>query len=485
MPSIYKELDSQLGEAYIGLRSKDNEKINPIDSIDAVFVRTGEFKYHYLNSALNTFLPSEVIYRLEPLEEETREWAGRPDMVAAYKAFDTTNNLIMYAHAVDKGSQPEEVILSLANDVQLCDKDGFPIYKPEGCQTKDEIFDQLVAGLSSTENCYKVKSGLAVCDGSYIITANIDRTFNFSAFSKSELELYVFGIQGKNEDYPQYLENELQQLVNKGLIDASEISFYSKGLTLEELQQTSGGYRWPHPIFMQHIEEINGTRSGDPTFGKKANELFMSLVGMTPELYQFLSEATNKLIDQKDDAKTFTRLVMLKDGSFAELRYLDICSDDLRRVSSLIQENFLSHPHYRDISEEARLAYIQANEPENLEETCNHPQHIEVLGIEQLGQLLGVCVLRKNGHNLAEVRRLHTKYGLGGQGVGSLLLQEASYIASDRGYSGLATIASGRSDTYFAKHGFTIVVPKHPNGKLAAKGVEAPVTYMEKLFKYA
>lgn len=480
--SFYKELAERRGECFP--QPSPEGLLNISDDVGLVALRMGEFKYGYVSPWFESILPGRVL-RLPSEAEETKRWPGKPDLIAAEKAivFEPNIRMIAIREGIEIGE--EKLALSVGQDVQLCDRLGRPIHKPEPTLSKEDIFTAMKQGLGrEQQRVFRLKSGVAVVGMNNAfpnkgVTLALENRFKVTQFSEEELELYIFGLAGQNGDYPPYLEEELRQLIGSGLIIEEEKEFYGQGLSLGELLQTSGGFRWPHPIFTRHINEIDGYQANEAGFDEKKIGLFMSLIGMAPESAPFLKEAATRIRNNKID-DNWQRLVVLRDGSLAEIRPIDLGSkDELERVSDLVKDNFQYHNHYQELSNDAKLEFIRCNSLEGIRQTCSHRKNLMTMVITRDNEPVGYCVARKDGGTV-EIRRLHTKIGNNeGLGIATFLLEEAEALATSTDCLQIAVVASGGSAEFFSNRGY-----EHNgttlNGKMKARGIQTDVTYCVK-----
>lgn len=448
--------------------------------IAVALLRMGGFKHTFVSPVFEAVLLGRTV-RLEKERKETRNWPGKPELVALEKAQPHVLDIVTAAQELGFAPINEQMVLSVGQDVQLCDKFGNPIYKPSA-ETKGQALQQMQSVLCGQERSFRVKSGLAVfgktskTKGRGITFAQETR-FQTTPFSKQELELYVYGLAGENNTYPDYLKEELLGLVEQELIAEDEVETYAQGLNLQEINQTSGGFRWPYPIFLRHVRKIDGIEKGQEGFQQKLFALFNTLIGAPPESTALLQTAVEKIKVPTIGQENWQRSVLLKDGTLAQVKSLQLNhKEDIVGTSSIICGNFQHHDHYAGLSPEAREEFCRVNSPEELADACSHPDNICATMIKQDGQIIGFCLVREAVRQRAEIRRLHTAIGYEGIGVGTFLIEDAVAVAASQGLSQIGAITSGEADEFFIGRGFQSN-GRHKNAKLLERGVEAPVNY--------
>lgn len=485
--SFYKELVEQT--SLVGnLERECTEEINPRD-VAGVYLRMGKIKFGYVSELFNLLFPNRV-FRLEA-EEKEKNYQGfaKPEWTAAVKARELEKDIRLRLRTEsDIPLNPEQLVLSIGQDVVLCNELGTPFYKPKADASKSDIFYSMITNLCDDgSNVFRLKSGLAVYgrdgfsnigSGRGVMVAAEKRFTIDEPFSRKELELYAYGLAGENNDYPDYLEAELKRLCQEGWIKQEELGFYSRGLTVQELRQTNGGFRWPHPVFMRHIVEIDGIKRDSESFDQKRLELFLSLMGVIPESIIFMEEIIKRI--RNNDKERWQQLFISRSGSLLEVRPINLEDEgEVAEVSALVQQNFRHHKFYRDLGPAAVLEYCISNNEDGIRQTCSHPDNLMTAVVIGNGRILGYCVVRIDERNgrVAQIRRLHTEIGQQGMGVATYLIEQAKATAFVCGFSKLTVIASGHSDEFFLRRGFVNNDGTQLNRKLQKRGVKAPVSY--------
>jgi hypothetical protein len=479
--SLYKELDITKGRFSYEEPTTQPESPEIMHDIGAVVLRMGQFKYDFVAPAYTTLLPAERVLRLNTAEPEPKNYPGKPEYVAAFKAQDGDSALREFAEASIKLSERERVI-AIGQDVQLCTYEGDPIYKPEYEDTREGIFTHMKDLLCKDGGTkFRVKSGTAVYGKNSQnemkgVMLSSEMRFNVTQFTPEELELYIYGIGGKNGDNPDYLRAEVGSLAEQGLIDQDETDFIEGGTSIDRLKQTNGGFRWPHPVFLRHISEIDGISSDQEDFIQKQQALAQSLVGASPDALAVFPDMVKRL-DKHTDAPTWQKLAILPDRELVQIRPIRI--DDLtevQEIAALVARNFREHPNYAGLTEEARNAYIESNNAEGVRGTAGHPDNILAAVVEGKDGIIAYQVVRKVNGNVAEGRRLHVHIDHVGRGIGSLLHEEKIVRARETRCTHLGSIASGASDSFVEDKGYT-TVGRTQNKKLGERGVASHVNY--------
>ncbi|MFC1711093.1 GNAT family N-acetyltransferase [Patescibacteria group bacterium] len=452
-------------------------------NVGAVLLRMGEFKALYASTPWQLLVPDRV-FRLEAEKDEAHDWFAKPELVAAAKAMESDVDIRKQAELLGAEVSADKLALSVGQDVMVCDAIGNPINKPEKAAFKEEIFASMFSMLGNEEgNSFRLKSGLAVYgkdgegSGKGVMLAS-QHKFTVSPFSEAELELYVYGVAGRDGVSPSYLQDELDKFVSEGWIYEEEKDFYAQGLSVEELRQTNGGFRWPHPVFIRHINEIDGVKIEEEGFDLKRQELFLSLLGASPEIMYYGNNLVTRL--KEENGESWQRAVVLKDGSLAEVEDLSIQNNgDIAEISQMIHTNFLEHDHYNDLDAAARQEFLRVNTVEELLDACRNENNLMVRVLRQNGIIIGFCLLRQVDEKKTEIRRLHTRLGHNGLGIGRILVEEAIAEAKHIGLTTIAAPTSGHSDEFFHQMGFN-GNGRGNNAKLQQRGVEAPVHYCER-----
>ena len=481
--SLYKELLTTKGRfAEVGRRG-DVERSPGLENVGAVILRMGNFKFDYVAPAYGSVLTTERVLRLGTVQEEPRTYPGKPEYIAAFKAQEGEVNVREFAAANGITLADHEQVLTIGQDVQLCNVDGDPIYKPEETATKDTIFTQMQAFLCHEgEINFRVKSGSAIFginkrgeDKGVMLSSEM--RFGVTQFTPEELELYIYGIEGRNGDNPDYLRAEITRLADEGLIDQDETDFIEQGTSLDRLKQTNGGFRWPHPVFLRHITTIDNVTENQEGFEDKQKALAQSLVGASPDSIAHFPDMVARLQNHTEEP-TWQKLAILPDGELIRMRPIRLEDDnEVSEIAALVARNFREHPNYAGLTEEARDAYIESNNVEGIRGTAGHPDNIIAAVVEGSdGSILAYQVVRKVNGNVAEGRRLHVGLDAVGRGIGSLLHEEKVVRARQTGCTHLGSIASGRSDTFVEDKGYT-TLGQTANKKLGERGVSSTVNY--------
>lgn len=480
--SYYKELLSTRGRFAEAGKKPEETRPERLQNVGAVVLRMGSFKYDYVAPAYASVLPAERILRLETQQEEPRTYPGKPEYIAAFKAAEGTVD--MQDYAADQGITltGREQTLAIGQDVQLCNVEGDPIYKPTETATKDTIFETMQELLCTEDGAnFRVKSGSAVWgknengENKGVMLAS-EMRFTVSAFTSEELELYVYGIEGRNGDNPDYLRAEVGRLADEGLIDDDETDFIEGGTSLGRLGQTNGGFRWPHPIFLRHITSIDKVTPDQDDYAAKQQSLVQSLVGASPESLARFPEMVSRL-EKHTDAPTWQKLAILPSGELVQIRPIRLEDDtEVETIAALVARNFRDHPNYAGLTDEARDAYIESNNVEGVRGTASHPDNILAAVMEGDDGIIAYSVVRKVNGNVAEGRRLHVRLDRVGQGIGSLMHEEKVVAARLNGCTHLGSIASGKSDTFVGDKGYDLVGSSE-NKKLRERGVTSKVNY--------
>ncbi len=268
-------------------------------------------------------------------------------------------------------------------------------------------------------------------------------------------------------------------------LSEDEIVSYLNSLSKTQVQRAPGGILWPHPIISSHIEEINGVNRNSPEFEMQYIALLKILLGIPPELVQltqFLDKQGCTYSDKANNLFNFLNLNSLKLidenqsllGNWIELLNIDgkkyilrgITPSDYDQLSKIAINNFLEAPNYIYLHQpghQDELAkYIKANSPEGIADLCNKPNNMCNLVIEHDGHIVGFRVARKN-NDIADGRRMHTSLEYTDKGIGSILLTKSEQIAKQTGCAKMEIHATGGSNSWFEKKGYTDQGIK-PNG---------------------
>lgn len=481
--SLYKELVRTKGTFAETAKRPDVQSPRELDNVGAVVLRMGSFKHEYAAPAYGAFLPTERVLRLETKTPEPRTYPGKPEYIAAFKAAEGGVDFQSFATESGVDLSQREHVISIGQDVQLCMPDGEPIYKPSETATKDEIFDSMQDFLCQDGGAsFRLKSGSAVFGKNEHgeekgVMLSSETRFTVSEFTPEELELYVYGIEGKNGDNPDYLRAEVTKLSDDGLIDNDEMDFIEGGTSLDRLKQTNGGFRWPHPVFLKHITSIDHVSQNEEGYDAKVQGLVQSVVGAAPESIARFPEMVSRL-ETHTDAPTWQKLAVLPDGELVRIRPIRLEDDsEVEAIANLVARNFREHPNYSGLTDAARDAYIESNNVEGVRGTASHPDNILAAVVEGGdGNIIAYSVVRKVNGTVAEGRRLHVGLDHVGRGIGSLMHEEKVVAARLNGCTHLGSIASGKSDTFVGDKGYDLV-GSSSNKKLQERGVASTVNY--------
>jgi len=412
--------------------------------ISAVLLRMGEFKYRYFSPLFEALFPGKV-FRMPSDRKEEHCLPRRPELTAVLKADEHDVDIVDEASSNGISCAENELVLSVGQDVQLCTKVGIPIHKPYSTDTKENIVENMIEILCRDKPItLRLISGLAVF--------------------------------GRNNTYPGKgvaFHNELRFTISP--FTSEELCVYVGELSLVELRQTNGGFRWPHPIFSDHIIAVNEVRIGDEGFNQEKTKLFMGLIGVDTQSLAFLSEAVDRISSLSDVDCKWDVMVALKNGSLALMREIDLTSDEeVNKVSQMIIDNFDSHYFYNCLSSEAREEYKRANDAEGIIQTCSHPNTLMAKVIVGQEGILAYAVLRQVEGRIAELKRLHVKRDWMNQGLATLLLEEVEAISCLKGCQTVAVNSSGKSHLFFEKRGY-LNKGMQDNRELKKRGVLASV----------
>lgn len=481
--SLYKELVLTRARFAEAGKKPEAERPESLQNVGAVILKMGSFKYDYVAPAYASLLSTERVLRLDTTQEEPRTYPGKPEYIAAFKAEEGNINHRDIATANGIVLADYEQVITIGQDVQLCTPEGDPIYKPEESATKDTIFAQMQAFLCQEGGTdFRAKSGSAIFgkndhgeDKGIMLSSEM--RFGVTPFTPEELELYIYGVEGRNRDNPDYLHAEVTRLADEGLIDQDETDFIEQGTNLDRLKQTNGGFRWPHPVFLRHITRIDNITEEQAGFEDKQKALAQSLVGASSESIAHFPDMVTRLQNHTEEP-TWQKLAILPDGELVRMRSIRLEDDnEVSEVAALVARNFREHPNYAELTEGARDAYIESNNVEGIRGTAGHPDNIIAAVMEGSdGSILAYQVVRKVNGNVAEGRRLHVRLDSVGRGIGSLLHEEKVVRARQTGCTHLGSIASGRSDTFVEDKGYT-TLGQTANKKLGERGVASTVNY--------
>ncbi len=392
-----------------------------------ILINMGTFKAAYFQSLMSCLIENHQMERVDAESEELR--LNSPDLIAQAKCEAT----------VGEGD------LILAQDV-LVFQDREVIHKPE-VSTKEELIEMMLSRLGEKRPLkFVVKNALAVENGQ-------KRGSGISFVERLQFKVKPF------------CREELEQYVSE--------------FNLEDLTATNGGFRWPHSIFISHIETINGVSRGEENFYPLLESLILSLLGSSKNTLNYVKGAQECLQDSAQEGLPpyWQRLIQLKDGELAEIREVQLSESDIEEISTMVVRNFGEHPNYEDLDPELKARYQTANNFEGTQEVCFNEDNISVPVVIRDDKIVGYCVLKKESEEVAEIRRLHTLIGYQGLGIGTILLDEVEQAAMRAGFQYVSVIASGCSDkAFFMGRGYN-GNGRSENQKLKQEGYDGAVVH--------
>lgn len=175
--------------------------------------------------------------------------------------------------------------------------------------------------------------------------------------------------------------------------------------------------------------------------------------------------------------------LVLKDGTVVTASR--ITAFDCVQISAMTELNFRQAPSYQQLTPDARKKYIEANSPEGVLETSQHPDNLVSLVVRDAeDNVVGFRVVRKgihkyDGEPVAEGKRLHVALDYAGNGLGTELMNLSEVLVKQAGYKRMVVNSSGDSYHFFLTRGFK-VVEHTQNPILLEQGVVANLVYMEK-----
>ncbi len=190
-------------------------------------------------------------------------------------------------------------------------------------------------------------------------------------------------------------------------------------------------------------------------------------------LLELLQESENNKIELR-----------LKDGSRGFIRW--ITPNDYSQVSEMLADNFNNSPSYAQLSDLARAEYIAANTVTSIAADVAREDVVAAYTLKNDSEeLIGYILVRNgisksfNGAPSAVIKRIHTRIGQVGKGIGEALLKLSEEAAKASGLSEIGVGASGSSCSFFQKNGFQSV-EEGKNPVLSMRGVDASWNYLEK-----
>ncbi len=384
--------------------------------------------------------------------------------------------------------------ISLATDVMLYSKDG-SLGKPDWIN-KEEAELELKKRLHDG-GTYKVVTGSAVYDTDTKtgFSHSSIHEITLRSVDEEEIELYLYGLQGKHGDYPEHIRYVFDKLVDMYGLEGQDYKKLARGCTLEELNKVNGGLYWVRPILQHHISSVDKVNWNEDKFPEKLQTLFWSLLGAPSDLPEIVKKGqmlANYISEQgsiyEDVPGSWAHLISLKDGSSALVTKVTV--DDCLEIAEMAKDNFNNASNYSYLSQELRSAYVEANNPDGVWQTSSDRDNIVAVVARsvdshgRLGEVVGYRVVRKGTHLLdgepvAEGKRLHVRRDYAGSGLGQALMDYSEQIAAET-HDRIVVNASGSSSSYFSSIGFSPVAGVHENGQFKSSGQTVPIVYLEK-----
>lgn len=452
----------------------------------SIVLRTSAWKAEWLEP-LFTGLGLEIgVKKSEYIEVHTEKEIDLPELMAARKVMD--------------GIEMQTGEISLATDVIVADQEGKQIHKLEG-KNKLAIEQELneILGFGAEEiREFSMTCGLALAylqDGNPMgVTSAETHQWGISGLTPVEVELYVYGLVGKKGDNPAGVRKAYEGLCQRFAMTERDKKIVEAGLSLDELKQTNGGIRWPHPVIQSHILKVDKTNVGNANFEPQLSATYLALFGCPLTARQVIGEVVNgrvatsseNLCKRESDLNgKWVQLLSLKNGSWASLA--EVAEGDCVDISGMMMENFYTAETYAHLDDTARNEYIGANSPDEVWQTTSHSDNLCNLVVkDEQGWILSYAVLRaKNNSKLegrgANLRRIHIKKEMQGNGLGRKMIDYMERMAKAKGYDYLNIPASGGSNQVFQAWGYQeIDGAERINLELAKRGATTDLIQMVK-----
>lgn len=458
----------------------DQKRLDIVDprwaDIGQVFVRTSSWKKPYFLTALQALGAPITTRAPDWREDDQRSKYMSRQLSSALKAEDMKHDIRDGLPLID-GKR----VLSVASDVEVMTGSGRVLKKPLEATSRDDIYHLLQRITGQQAQAFAIETSIAVMQktiGSSQkgqgLTLSREHTAVLTGLSDQEIELYVYGLAGMHNDHPEYLNQIL--LRNLDGMSAGEAELVAQGLTLDELKLSNGALRWPHPLFRQHIANIDGVESSSALFSSKMMDMFRSLLGAPAGIRSLISGVTNadfmsKLLPPGANAFDYissvpghfdfypsymgewAELVQLRDGGLISLT--SATPGDAEAISKLAALNFNAAENYRCLIDDERARFLSANSPEGILELMRNLENLCFLVAKSLaGQVLGYIVVRNTGNGAAIIKRMHTHLNMTKQGLGAVLMTHAEQIACQVGYHEMEVQATGGSYNWFTRIGY-------------------------------
>jgi protein-tyrosine-phosphatase/predicted N-acetyltransferase YhbS len=130
-----------------------------------------------------------------------------------------------------------------------------------------------------------------------------------------------------------------------------------------------------------------------------------------------------------------------------------------RRVKQLVEEMDLviaeDDPYAEDVHEllQVHLAFTRASTPAEfafaLDGTGLTDPAVTFFSARRHGELVGICALKRHGAEVAELKSMHTREAVRGQGVGRAMVRHLLDVARREGYRGVS-LETGTTDDFVA-----------------------------------
>jgi len=435
--------------------------------IKGVVIRASEFKARWMGAMMDG--AGYNILRKDPEWDEESEGLMPPTISSAMKAVSSCEGL------PEQTDSSEGWVVNLATDVVLADQDGKQILKPREATTLADIESLLLGSLTGRPRTFTVQASPSIYavnghdpDHHIGICQLEQHTFKIEPLEPAEIELYMYGLKGRDGSSPEYLKSIYQKLVDTYKLDQEDLSQLERGLTLEELKQSNLGCRWPYINLQSHIIEANGVDRGDEQFNQELQKLFWSLLGAPVSARELIVHfAHSRNVDSMDaNSSLFPELpgawVQLISRNGKTYSISRITEGDCEGLSKMAANNFNNAPTYAYLDDQSRLCYINANNPDGVWQTATHYNNVAALVVEEITDgkdvPVGWTIIRKMGDGgYADCRRIHMDMGVQGQGIGRQLMRVAEELAKHSGCRAMVVNASGTSFEFFGRLGYSLL----------------------------
>lgn len=353
-----------------------------------------------------------------------------------------------------------------------------------------------------------------LCDGVMLILYD-EITFNIPSLTYQELEFYVYGLAGENNDNPEYLKQYGEQMKHDITLcnlprdlKLLNLQRLQSGTSLEDINASNGGIRFLHPFLLSKISNLKGVKIPENLESKSLEVLYQTLSPLLTgtsdqltKLFEYLQSSAfsmDEIADllnrsysdchlsyrnaNRDETSKYPPMFGLRilpdsNGKPQLVIVRDFRSTDAEAISQIVRWNFSNHPHYKNLSSDDKDKYIRANSVDGIVEVATQTKQVpgakknsylalvaEKITLDPTGkiqtQIVGVRVVHliepeDNPSTHVHGARLHVNYRYPLPRLGYFMTLFTEMMVAVGGHPVIFVHPSGAADGFFSKMGYS------------------------------